>query len=99
MLVVLHKIDLEENIDRWYLVTIQASLLDRIAVICQYGRRHTTWQQTRVLPVDSMTEAQALAEEIVAAKLKRGYERKLSIPFAPATPALAAAQSEHQTSS
>jgi len=61
----------------WYLVTVQQTLLDPVAVVCQYGRRHTTWQQTRVLPANSADEARTLAKKIVAAKLKRGYKRKL----------------------
>ena len=74
MLTVLHRIDPDENMDRWYLVTIQATLFDPIAVICQYGSRHRAWQQTRVIPVANAAEAEELAAKIVKAKVGRGYE-------------------------
>lgn len=73
MLVVLRRVEPDEKMDRWYLVTVQRTLLDPVAVVCQYGSRHTSWQQTRVLPAASREEAEALAGKIVAAKLRRGY--------------------------
>ena len=74
MLTVLHRIDPDENMDRYYIVTIQATLFDPMAVICQYGSRHTAWQQTRVIPVANAVEAEELAAAIVEAKVGRGYE-------------------------
>ena len=50
MLTVLRRIDPDENMDRWYLVMIQATLFDPIAVVCQFGSRHTAWQQTDHCP-------------------------------------------------
>jgi predicted DNA-binding WGR domain protein len=34
MLNILRRIDTDENTDRWYLVAIQATLLDPVAVVC-----------------------------------------------------------------
>jgi len=73
MLTVLHRIDPDENMDRYYIVTIQATLFDPIAVVCQYGSRHTAWQQTRVIPVADAAEAEELAASIVKTKVGRGY--------------------------
>jgi hypothetical protein len=55
MLTVLHRIDHNDNIDRWYPVMIQATLFDPSVVVCQCGRLHTTWQRTRVIPLVSVT--------------------------------------------
>ena len=60
MLTILRRIDPDENMDRWYLVTIQARLFDPIAVVCQYGSRHTAWQMTRLIPVADAAEAEEL---------------------------------------
>ena len=75
MLAILQRIDPDENMDRWYLVTIQETLLDPIAVVCQYGSRHTSWQQTRVIPVQNTAVAEELVASIVAEKVKRGYKK------------------------
>lgn len=73
MHVFLRRIDPDENMNRWYMITVQATLLDPIAVVCAYGNWDTAWQQMRVHPVSSQTEAQDLAEDILRQKLKRGY--------------------------
>jgi predicted DNA-binding WGR domain protein len=70
----LTKVDPDENINRWYLVFVQATLLDPMAVTCMWGSRETTWQQIRVIPAPNLCEAERLAEKIVRQKLKRGYE-------------------------
>ena len=74
MLTVLRRIEPDENMDRYYIVTIQATLFDPIAVVCQYGSRHTAWQQMRVIPVADAAEAEELAAAIVKAKVGWGYE-------------------------
>ena len=56
MLTILRRIDTDENTDRWYLVAIHATLLDPIAVVCQYGSRYTVRQQTWVKPVADAAE-------------------------------------------
>ena len=48
-----------------YMITVQATLLEPLAVVCAYGSWETPWQQLRVLPVSSSTEAQDLADTIL----------------------------------
>ena len=60
--------------DRWYMVFVQASLLDPVAVICAWGNRRNSYQQLRVLPAASREEALQTAQGIVQQKLGRGYE-------------------------
>ena len=67
------RVDSEENMNRWYLVFIQATLLEPIAVMCMWGSRDTAYQQTKVTPVATLQEAEILAEKIVKDKIKRGY--------------------------
>ena len=67
------RIDPEKNANRWYCVVVQPTLLDGCAVICLWGSRRTGYQRGRVIPAVSEQEAQALAEQIVARKLRRGY--------------------------
>ncbi|MBP7042327.1 MAG: WGR domain-containing protein [Chloroflexi bacterium] len=70
----LKRIDREEHINRWYFVTVQATLLDTVAVVTAWGSRENEYQQIRALPMASWAEAEILAEQIVRAKLKRGYQ-------------------------
>lgn len=74
MLVLLRKFERDRSMNRWYMITIQASLLEPVAVVCAYGSWETSWQQLRVLPVFSQDEAQAVAATILRQKLQRGYE-------------------------
>jgi len=73
MLALLQRVEPDENMDRWYLVTVQPSLLDDIAVVVAYGSRHTDWQQVRVMPAQSLSDAHHIAQNIIAGKLKKGY--------------------------
>ena len=74
MFTFLKRVDPEENMDRWYMVFVQASLLDPMAVICAWGNRRNSYQQLRVLPATSREEALETAQNIVKQKLARGYE-------------------------
>jgi predicted DNA-binding WGR domain protein len=74
MFVLLRRVDTAENMNRWYLVTIQATLLDPVAVVCLYGRRHTSGHHIWVRPAATAAEAEEIAAAIVAKRLKRGYE-------------------------
>jgi len=74
MFTFLKRVDLEEHMDRWYMVFVQASLLDPVAVICAWGNRRNSYQQLRVLPAASREEALQTAQGIVQQKLGRGYE-------------------------
>lgn len=68
------RIDPTEHMNRWYAVTVQATLFEPAAVVCLWGSRETTYQQMQVIPAASLEAAQALADKIVAAKLRRGYQ-------------------------
>jgi predicted DNA-binding WGR domain protein len=70
----LKKIDAEKNMNRWYSVHVQSTLLDPWAVICVWGRRDTSCFRMRILPVDSWEAAEMLARELLSRKLRRGYK-------------------------
>ena len=74
MHVLLRKIDPDQGMNRWYMITVQATLLEPLAVVCAYGSWESPWQQLRVLPVSSPAEAQDLAATILDQKLNRGYQ-------------------------
>lgn len=69
MLVLLRKFEPDQPMNRRYMITIQASLLEPIAVVCAYGSRGNSWQQLRVLPVSSQDEVQDVAAIILRQKL------------------------------
>jgi hypothetical protein len=75
MTVLLKRFDPEENVNRWYMVHVQPTLFEPIAVICAWGSWETTWQQMRILPAGSLEEAQAAAEGIVAVQNLSGGTR------------------------
>ena len=74
MFTFLKRVDPEENMDRWYMVFVQSSLLDPNAVICAWGNRRNSYQQLRILPAASREEALETARDMVKKKLARGYE-------------------------
>lgn len=67
------RVDPEANMDRWYMVFVQASLFDPVAVVCAWGSRRTAYYQLRVRPAGSTEEALVTAKKIVQQKVKRGY--------------------------
>ena len=73
MYTLLWRMDTTEHIDRWYMVAVQPSLLDKTAVICAYGNKQTRWQQLYVIPATFHEVAIAQAQAIVDEKLQRGY--------------------------
>jgi predicted DNA-binding WGR domain protein len=73
MLTFLKRVDPEEHMDRWYMVFVQATLFEPVAVICAWGNRRNSYQQLRVLPAHSEGEALTIAQKIVEQKLARGY--------------------------
>ena len=74
MVTFLKRVDPEEHMDRWYMVFVQATLFEPVAVICAWGNRRNSYQKLRVLPAASREEALETAQDIVKQKLKRGYE-------------------------
>lgn len=67
------RIEPEKNMDRWYSVFVQPTLLDSVAVVCAWGNRRTNYLRMRVLPAESLEEATKLADDIVTRKIRRGY--------------------------
>jgi predicted DNA-binding WGR domain protein len=55
----------EKNVNRWYSVCVQPTLLDSVAVVCAWGRRHTSYQRVRILPAESPEIAKEIAASIV----------------------------------
>ena len=70
----LSHIELADNLNRWSLVSIQATLFFPCAVIIAWGRRDNDFQQWRAIPVESLDQAQETASRIVKKKLQRGYQ-------------------------
>ena len=63
----------ENNMDRWYFVGIQPTLLEPWAVICAWGNRRTRYARMRSLSAESLEAAEEIADSIVAKKVRRGY--------------------------
>ena len=80
MLVLLTRVDPEEHMDRWYMVTVQPTLFEPLAVICSWGNRQNDYQRVHIIPAASPAQALALAEKIVVAKQRRGYRVVLEHP-------------------
>lgn len=72
MLAMMTRTEPKEHIDRWYSVLVQPTLIEHLAVIRAWGIRQTAWQQMRILPVESVKEARALASKMVERKIRRG---------------------------
>ena len=66
-------IDPKENMNRWYEVSVQPTLIDKVAVVRRWGSRETAMQQMMILPMGSIEEARQMAEEVITEKLKGGY--------------------------
>ena len=73
MLILLSRVDPAENLNRWYLVSVQATLFYPCAVVIAWGRRDNDFQQWRMIPTESQAQASQLAAKIVEHKIKRGY--------------------------
>lgn len=72
-MILLSHVEPTDNLNRWYLVSIQATLFSPCAVIIAWGRRDNDFQQWRAIPVDTPDNAQELVAKIVKKKLQRGY--------------------------
>lgn len=73
-MVLLSRVSVDENLNRWYLVSIQATLFYPFAVVIAWRRRDNDFQQWRALPVETLGQAQEIANRIVKKKLRRGYQ-------------------------
>ena len=62
-----------KRMDRWYAVLTLRDLFGAWAVACFWGSRRMAYQRHRLIPCATEAEARALAEQIVRAKIRRGY--------------------------
>ena len=74
MMTLLSHVEPTENQNRWYMVSVQATLFHPCAVIIAWGRRSNDFQQWRVIPVESRAQANEVAAKIVERKIRRGYQ-------------------------
>ena len=81
MATLLVRIEPELGMDRWYSVSVQPTLFEPVVVVCSWGSRRNSYRRSRVLPVKSVDEAERIAEEIVEAKVGRGYRAVNSALF------------------
>ncbi len=73
-MIVLVRHDPDKNINRWYAVGIQPTLFCHHAVLCGWGRRGSAYARWRILPAENRTQAGEMAQAILAAKMKKGYQ-------------------------
>lgn len=67
------RVDPARNIHRWYVVGVQATLLDAWAVVCGWGSLRTRYERWRIIPCADEHHARRLAKQITARKRQRGY--------------------------
>ena len=67
------RIDPDKNANRWYLIGIQPSLFDPIALIRFWGSRSTTYQQVMVQPFEDQETAREAADKLICDKVRGGY--------------------------
>jgi predicted DNA-binding WGR domain protein len=73
MIFVLHRIDPDENMQRYYIVTVQKSLFGEMSVVTMWGSLETGAQQRQVFSAETFPLAVEKAEKIVETKIGRGY--------------------------
>jgi len=73
------KVDPEKHMYRWYSVGIQSTLVDGIAVVYGWGSLKSSFQQWRIIKVESMEEAERFAEKMVIKKWGEGYRKEKTI--------------------
>ena len=74
MMALLVHIEPEMDMDRWYSVRVEPTLLDPWAVVCAWGSRHTRYRRMKVLPVKTLEAGEEIARDIIARKVRRGYK-------------------------
>lgn len=67
------KIDTEKHMFRWYVVGIQSTLIDGIAVVYGWGSLKSTFQHWRSIRVRSQKEAEMIVKRILEQRKKKGY--------------------------
>ena len=63
----------QRNVDRFYYVAWQATLLDDGAILRLYGRKGGWQRMLAPLPFASVADARPTLESLVKRRLKRGY--------------------------
>jgi predicted DNA-binding WGR domain protein len=69
----LQHMDYGQNVNHFYLVGVQPSLFDNVALIRFWGSRQNTSQRVIVQPFDDQASARAAADRLIQQKVKRGY--------------------------
>ena len=64
--------DEQQQQQRFYLLSWQASLIDDQAVVRVYGQKDG-WQKVLVTPFDSLEEAWPLIRRLISRRLRKGY--------------------------
>lgn len=67
------RVDSDRHIHRWYVVGVQATLLDTWAVVCGWGSLRSRYERWRCIPCQDEAQARKLAERIACHKIRRGY--------------------------
>ena len=76
-MIILLRIDPLKCMHRWYSVHVQTTLFDHWTVVCAWGSLRSNFQQQRALPCESLIDANRIAQQVVARKLRRGYKLKI----------------------
>jgi len=74
MMTLLSHIDPAINQNRWYMVSVQATLFHPCAVVIAWGRRNNDFQQWRAIPLGTIEMANQVAAKIIERKIRRGYQ-------------------------
>jgi predicted DNA-binding WGR domain protein len=70
--VLFERVDLAKNIDRFYFIAFQTTLLGP-AVIRMWGRKGHWQRQATPRPFDSLEEAWPLIRAVIKTRLRNGY--------------------------
>ncbi len=70
---VLHRVDAETNVHRFYALMIERDLFGRVVLVRRWGRIRTRGRERMDPHPDEMAAAEALAK-LAAAKRRRGYQ-------------------------
>jgi predicted DNA-binding WGR domain protein len=74
-MVILHRVEPKKLVYRWYIVQIQPTLLDQLAVVCSWGSLRSNYSRQRAIPAESREKAEELAATIVERKVGKGYSK------------------------
>jgi predicted DNA-binding WGR domain protein len=72
----LERVDLEQNENRFYYLAWQPSLFDYGTVVRMYGRRDGQQRKLSPIPYPSLADAWPLIRSIIRRRLRHGYQLK-----------------------